>query len=318
MNIIDLVLILIIIISAWSGFRKGFFISILDLIGWVGSLLVAIYFYKDVAALYEEHAGPMNAWTFPIIFILLVIISRIIFSSISSLILRNIRPETHQHSLNKVFGVGPGLINGLINAIIIAALLLALPISDRLTQKTRDSRMAGKLAAQVEWLDDQLSPVFDEAINRSINKMTVEPDSRKSVSLPFKVSNPRIREDLEAKMLELVNEERSKEGLPALKADPELAVVARAHSRDMFARGYFAHLTPEGKTPSDRANAAKVKYQVVGENLALGQTLSICHNGLMNSPGHRANILQTAYGRVGIGILDGGIYGLMITQNFRD
>ncbi|HYC29684.1 MAG TPA: CAP domain-containing protein, partial [Chitinophagaceae bacterium] len=138
------------------------------------------------------------------------------------------------------------------------------------------------------------------------------------VNLPFKVANPRVREDLEAKMLELVNEERAKQGLKPLVADPELTVVARAHSKDMFARGYFSHITPEGKTPSDRIREAHVRFLVAGENLALGQTLAICHQGLMNSPGHRANILQPSYGRLGIGILDGGIYGLMITQNFRN
>lgn len=51
---------------------------------------------------------------------------------------------------------------------------------------------------------------------------------------------------------------------------------------------------------------------------ALAPTLSQAHTGLMNSPGHRANILNNGFGRVGIGILDAGIYGLMITQNFRN
>ena len=53
-------------------------------------------------------------------------------------------------------------------------------------------------------------------------------------------------------------------------------------------------------------------------DLAHAATLSIAHSGLMNSPGHRANILRPEFGRVGIGIMDGGEYGLMITQNFRD
>jgi uncharacterized protein YkwD len=86
----------------------------------------------------------------------------------------------------------------------------------------------------------------------------------------------------------------------------------------MFARGYFSHITPEGLSPFDRMKKLKVRFLAAGENLALGQTLNICHRGLMNSPGHRANILNRAFGRVGIGILDGGFYGLMITQNFRN
>ena len=119
-------------------------------------------------------------------------------------------------------------------------------------------------------------------------------------------------------MLELVNRERAAAGLAPLAPDPELTEVARAHSTDMFARGYFSHITPEGRSPFDRMNAAGVKYQTAGENLALAPTLPIAHNGLMNSPGHRANILRPEFGRVGIGIMDGGARGLMVTQNFRN
>jgi len=119
-------------------------------------------------------------------------------------------------------------------------------------------------------------------------------------------------------MLEMMNEERAKEGLKPLQADPEMAAVARAHSKDMFARGYFAHNNPDGQDPFDRMEAAKVKFRTAGENLALAQTLEIAHTNLMNSPGHRANIMNPAFGRVGIGVLDGGFYGLMISQEFRD
>jgi uncharacterized protein YkwD len=86
----------------------------------------------------------------------------------------------------------------------------------------------------------------------------------------------------------------------------------------MFARGYFAHETPEGRSPFDRMQADGVRFQAAGENLALAPSLQVAHNGLMNSPGHRANILGKDFGRVGIGILDGGMRGLMVTQNFRN
>jgi uncharacterized protein YkwD len=94
--------------------------------------------------------------------------------------------------------------------------------------------------------------------------------------------------------------------------------VARRHSVDMFARGYFSHVTPEGRSPFDRMNESGVAYRTAGENLALAPTLTIAHTGLMNSPGHRANILRPEFGRLGIGIVDGGARGLMVTQNFRN
>ena len=119
-------------------------------------------------------------------------------------------------------------------------------------------------------------------------------------------------------MLELVNGERIAAGLRPLAPDAELAEVARQHSTDMFARGYFAHATPEGRDPFERMRAANIRFDTAGENLALAPTLQIAHTGLMNSPGHRANILQPDFGRVGIGIMDGGIHGLMVTQDFRN
>jgi uncharacterized protein YkwD len=64
--------------------------------------------------------------------------------------------------------------------------------------------------------------------------------------------------------------------------------------------------------------AHNINYIAAGENLALAQTVEIAHMGLMNSPGHRANILNPKFGRIGIGIMDGGIYGIMVTQNFRN
>jgi uncharacterized protein YkwD len=119
-------------------------------------------------------------------------------------------------------------------------------------------------------------------------------------------------------MLDLVNAERFANGLQPLVLDPELTEVARRHSADMFARGYFAHDTPEGLTPFDRMKESKVNFLTAGENLALAPTLSIAHRGLMNSPGHRANILRPQFGRVGIGIMDGGMRGLMVSQEFRN
>jgi uncharacterized protein YkwD len=180
------------------------------------------------------------------------------------------------------------------------------------------SRLAGALSNNIEWLNQQLAPIFSRAVQKSFTKYTVEPEANEIVKLHFTVDNATDRPDLESKMLELVNQERQKQGLNPLKADPQLTIVGRMHSRDMFKRGYFSHYTPEGKDPFDRMKASGVRFLTAGENLALGQTLIICHEGLMNSPGHKANILNPSFGRVGIGILDGGVYGLMISQEFRN
>ena len=86
----------------------------------------------------------------------------------------------------------------------------------------------------------------------------------------------------------------------------------------MFQQGYFSHVSPGGKGPFDRMRNDGVQFTNAGENIALAPTLDIAHSGLMHSPGHRANILRPEFGRLGIGIVDGGKYGLMISQEFRN
>lgn len=318
MNYIDLLLIVVIILSLWSGWNKGFLLGAIDLIVMAGSLVAAFFGYSFLANIFNRYIPSFGVWTEPLAFILLLIFARMFLSFLFDKLLFDLPKDAHHSILNKFLGLLPGLINGLIYAVIVSALLMTIPFSDGLSATTRESSLANKFAEPVEWLDEKLSPVFDDAVKKSISKLTVDPSSKKTIELPFKVDDPKPREELELKMLALINEERAKEGLSPLEWDAEMLPVARAHSADMFARGYFSHVTPEGKTPSDRIRAGKVRFLTAGENLALGPTLTICHNGLMNSPGHRANILQRAYGRVGIGILDGGRHGLMITQNFRN
>jgi len=97
-----------------------------------------------------------------------------------------------------------------------------------------------------------------------------------------------------------------------------LQPVGRAHAADMLKRGYFSHYTPEGLSPFDRMEQAGITYLYAGENLAFSPNVTLAMQGLMNSPGHRENILSEHFGRVGIGVLDAGVYGEMFVQEFRD
>ena len=178
--------------------------------------------------------------------------------------------------------------------------------------------MADKLTLPAEWVEERLAPVFEEPVKRTIGHLTIEPHSEEAVKLPYTTHRLTVRPDLEKEMLELVNEERVKAGIGPLVADTALRAVARAHSADMFERGYFSHYTPQGEDPFGRMKDAHIRFLTAGEKLALAQTLSIAHTGLMHSPGHRANILNPAFHRVGIGIIEGGVHGLMVSQEFRN
>lgn len=120
----------------------------------------------------------------------------------------------------------------------------------------------------------------------------------------------------ELQLLQLVNEERLKAGLDELKIHSGLVELARLKSKDMIALDYFDHQSPTYGSPFEMMQQAGIAYTYAGENLAGAPTVARAHTSLMNSPGHRANILNPNFTHVGIGIVDGGPYGKIVTQMF--
>ena len=118
----------------------------------------------------------------------------------------------------------------------------------------------------------------------------------------------------EQEVIRLVNAERAKAGLPALTEDAVLTRTARMKSQDMRDKGYFDHNSPTYGTPFQLMKSQGVAYRTAGENIAMGYaTPAAVVNAWMNSSGHRANILNASYTRIGIGYVAGGNYW---TQHF--
>ncbi|WP_367136577.1 MULTISPECIES: CAP domain-containing protein [Streptomyces] len=122
---------------------------------------------------------------------------------------------------------------------------------------------------------------------------------------------------LTAEVTALTNAERAAAGLRPLAEDHRLAAAAQAHSDDMVARDFYAHTSPEGSEPWDRARAAGAPHPGIGENIACGQrSAAEVVQGWMNSPGHRANILKPDFAYIGIGYATGSSAGTYWTQLF--
>jgi len=118
-------------------------------------------------------------------------------------------------------------------------------------------------------------------------------------------------------VVDRTNAERTRRGLRPLTVDTRLAAAAQAHSADMVQRGFFAHESPDGRQVWDRAVAAGYAYRKVAENIAAGQrSAEEVVRGWMESPGHRANILDGDLTQIGVGRAEGGSYGVYWTQVF--
>ena len=134
---------------------------------------------------------------------------------------------------------------------------------------------------------------------------------------PPTTSAPTGNAAFEAEVVAIVNTERAEAGCAAVTSDDRLTAAARGHSADMAARGYFSHTTPEGVQFSTRITNAGYRWSGAGENIAKGQrTPAEVMTGWMNSPGHKANILNCGFKNIGVGVAADAQGSLVWTQEF--
>lgn len=113
----------------------------------------------------------------------------------------------------------------------------------------------------------------------------------------------------EAEVVRLVNQRRAEHGLKPLTQDWQLSRVARYKSQDMKDLGYFSHTSPTYGSPFQMMKSFGISYRTAGENIAKGYASpEAVVNAWMNSPGHRANILNSTYTHIGVGFVSSGNY----------
>jgi uncharacterized protein YkwD len=135
--------------------------------------------------------------------------------------------------------------------------------------------------------------------------------------------SPLLWSNYETQIIDMVNAERTKQGLARLVVMPALRTVARNHSKDMATRLYSTHVSPDGKGPADRLKAAGVPFTLQGEVVGmLGPTSNLANTfmyatgtGWMNTPAQWANILHPRFTRIGVGVWEtnsGNTYSTLV------
>lgn len=317
-NWIDLVILAFIVFYLWDGWGKGFLALIFELIAFVGSFVFSLKLYSFVAQLLVSNFSFPQGLANAAGFFLVGILVEQLLSHLSDFLYHRIPEKWHRNKLNQISSVIPLSANAFVIVAFILTLTLSLPIKGSIKASVADSKIGGAIVGRTQVIERRLAHIFSEAVSDTINFITIAPRSDEQVQLNFTQPNSTIDETAETQMFELVNNERLKRGLPGLQFDARLRDLARVYARDMFTRGYFSHYNPEGLSPFQRMQEAHITYEVAGENLALAPSVTIAHQGLMESQGHRENILHVDFGRVGIGVMDGGIYGKMFVQEFTN
>lgn len=168
-------------------------------------------------------------------------------------------------------------------------------------------------------LDDTYVTIFydvhEENTVTAIQILTEDVENQKKSI--YSEPSEALKEGFELQMFDLVNATRVNHGLQVLTWDEHVTQTARKHSSDMAANNYFDHTNLQGESPFDRMEEDGIHYTLAGENLAYGQFSSIfAHEGLMNSLGHRKNIIKSDYEYLGVGVAFNEESQPYYTQNY--
>lgn len=321
MNLLDVILIIVVATSLIFGFRRGFILGAYEIVAAIVGLVVASQLYLRVADSLE-FLNLEQGWRNLIAFIIVYAVTQIPAMMIIGPAVRWFRSLTGimpgVSLADRVAGLAPGLLRGLLIASVITIFIGFFPTTTRAGSLLDSSRVGlwlyrASTSATLRAADATGFKIAD------LYSVTPRAEGSKYV-LPFKVDNDDLTVDIAAEqhLLDLVNAERTQRGLGPLLLDQELSVVARAHAREMFREGYFAHISPSTGTPFDRLQAAGISYGLAGENLAFAPDVDRAHQGLMDSPGHRANILQSGFHKVGIAAISSNRHGTMVVELFTD
>ena len=317
-NFVDAAVLAGVVVVAYYGYRAGFVATTYSLASWVFALAGALAFQGPASAVLENLARVPKPLATTLGFVLVILVAEALFSAAGYAAIRPIVALVRRSPLNipdRIAGIVPGAIQSALIVVVAILAVEALPVPGETKAAVETSRtgrvvngVLASFAPQIDALTAQLggSGLLVTRIGEEQTEHLDLPDGLELSPDPA----------AERQLFDLVIDERTQRGLGALAWDERLVAVARTHSEEMFKLKYFSHESPVAGSPFDRLMAAHVSYTRAGENLAYAQSVAVAHRALMDSPGHRENILRPEFTRIGIGVIQAGIYGRMITQLF--
>lgn len=165
-------------------------------------------------------------------------------------------------------------------------------------------QLPGSNTNWTDWLTGNNNPAGDQGTQVQKPAIPQQSPVSQQTMAPGTSTNTQTNNDSSQfvqQVLNLVNQERTKAGLNTLSLDAELSKMAMAKAQDMYNNNYFDHQSPTYGSPFDMMKQFGITFNSAGENIAKGQqSAEEVMNQWMNSPGHRANILNSSYTNIGI------------------
>lgn len=318
--LVDLLIILITALAAYGGYRRGVWLVVSELASVVIATVIALAVYHPLGSALQRSYHLPRALANVAVFAVIWMIIELTFALIVRFaVLPHLARLGGRSIATQILAAIMNTAKALVVVMLALIVLSGAPITSAIKIPVTQAFLSQGLLTAGSGLQGIVMGLIGRDISDSLTVLTAPPGTadEKAVELGFSATGV-VDESAEVRMLNLVNQERTSRGLQALKLNPGARSVSRSYGQEVLVTGYFSHIDRAGHSPFDRLRAAGVPYGAAGENLALSPGVVQAHQALMNSEGHRANILSPIYRTVGIGIIDAGQYGYIFVQDFTD
>lgn len=318
MNYIDLLVLVVLAVFGLLGYKRGLIKEATDFVILLVSFGLALLLFSGFTSFLLSFISLPDTFVRAGAFFAIWFIVELVMYLAVPVVLGRLPEDIVDSRWNHFGGIVLSIVKAAVMIGLVIIALLILPLGKVVETNIKGSFVGGLVDKNTAVVEKIFENTFGDAVSTISKFATVTSDSKERIDLGYTLKNPTSDVPSATRMLILVNEERKKAGLSELTLDKKLSEVAAAHAKDMFARGYLSHYTPEGKSAFDRMKEAGINPFFAGENLALAPDVDSAMAGLMNSTGHRANVLSGDYRKVGIAAYDGGVHGEIFVQEFTD
>jgi uncharacterized protein YkwD/uncharacterized membrane protein required for colicin V production len=317
---IDWALVVILFFSAIEGYRKGFVEIFSSFIGLVASVYLSFKYHVYIGKLISPYLGLNHNWSTLIGYISIAIATQLVITICSIFIFRRFLSFLLYLRINHIFGIFVAIVNTLLFIILFVNVLLMLPLSGVYKQQLVESILFKYMANISIKFGSDIKIPLEAAIHDTQQFITLKPGSLEKIVIAAKVQNWDLYpdENSEAEMITLINSERIRNGLFELVNSFDLRDIARIRCIDMFDRKYFSYYDPDGHDIAFELKNVSVKYTLVADTIAYAYNTQTVYDGFMAKTETKAIFLNPKFTKIGVGIIDAGIYGKIFTQIFTN
>lgn len=314
----DIVFLLIFVLYIYEQIQLGLLFSISNLISLLTSLLLGLLLYRQVSTFLLPYTNLPHGIANALCFFFVTLLFWIIVMWLCVATRLKFKLKVRNFYATKIIAGLTGSVSYILLSTIFILLIISFPTNLVIKSGIKQSYLGRTILNNSQGLEQIIKQVFGQAIDETMSFLTVKPQTNEIIELHFKPVT--FEKDIasEQEMFKMLNKERQASSLEKLIWSNALAEAGRDHALDMAKKSYFGHMGLDGRTPLDRLNKKPITFTLTGENLALAPDAQIAMQGLMKSKGHRQNMLSPEFRRVGVGVIDLGIYGKIFVQEFAD